>query len=108
MNMLPLTRDGMIRALTVPAPAPTMLDVYRFARSHGGPGNFGWMMAAAHVDDAEPVELVKTRLNNVLPGWEAAAKNGHWSALQAPGLIRSARTILAFIEKFQSASPRAA
>lgn len=100
MNMLP-TRDGMIRALSIPAPAPTMLDVHRFARSHGGPGNFGWMMAAAHVDDAEPVDLVKTRLTNVIPAWEQAAKNGHWSALQAPGRIRSAKTILSFIEQFE-------
>lgn len=99
---LATTFAGLTRALSIPAPAPTMLDVYRFARSHGGPGNFGWMMAAAHVDDAEPVELVKTRLNNVLPGWEQAAKNGHWSALQAPVRIRSAKTILHFIEEWEA------
>lgn len=96
------TFADLTRALTVPAPAPTMLDVYRFVRSHpDGPSNFGWMMSAAHVDDLEPVSAVKARLTACLPRWEQAAKNGHWSALQAPGRIRSAKTILSFIEQFE-------
>lgn len=96
------TFADLTRALTVPAPATTMLDVYRFVRSHpGGPSNFGWMMSAAHVDDLEPVSTVKARLMACLPRWEQAAKNGHWSALQAPGRIRSAKTILSFIEQFE-------
>jgi hypothetical protein len=109
---LPLhtTFAGLTRTLqSLVQPAPTMLDVYRFVRSHpDGPGNFGWMMSAANVGDDEPVDLVKTRLNNCIPRWEQAAKNGHWSALQAPGRIRSAKTILSFIEQFEAVAPRAA
>lgn len=97
-----VTRDGMISALTVPAPAPVMLDVYRFVRSRpDGPGNFGWVLFAAHVGDNEPISLVKTRLTNCLPRWEAARRNGHWSALAHPARINAARTVLNFIEEYE-------
>ena len=104
MNALALrtTFADLTRALTVPAPAPTMLDVYRFVRSHpDGPGNFGWMMSEAHVDDLEPVSTVKARLTACLPRWETAKRNGHWSALAHPSRISAAKTILAFIEQLE-------
>jgi len=81
---------------------PTVMDLYRFVRSHPtGPKNIGWMLAAAHVGDDETVEVVKRRLTNCLPSCEAAKRNGHWSALSHPARISAAKTILNFIEKYE-------
>lgn len=84
---------------------PTVMDLYRFVRSHPtGPQNFGWMLSAAHVGDGEAVEVVKRRLTYALPIWEQAWRNGHWSALARPGRISAAKTILNFIEEFEELS----
>lgn len=107
---LRITGDMLTETLArLARPAPTMLDVSRFVRLHpDGPSNFGWMMSAAHVGDDEAITTVKDRLTACLPRWEAAKRNGHWSALAHPSRISAAKTILHFIEEFEATATRAA